>query len=137
MNETLFHPVPSRGRWRIFVIGNHLLVRESLATLISRQPDLLVCGQASDSATAIAAMMREPADAVVVDIALPGKSGLELIKKLRALSPSPRVLVLSLHDEEFYAERVLRAGAMGYVMKQETTDQVSWLFAKSSQGISI
>jgi DNA-binding NarL/FixJ family response regulator len=124
MNETVSKPLPPQARSRVFVVDDHPLVRESLVTLIGRQPDLLVSGQAGDSATAFAAMLREPVDVAVVDIALPGESGLELIKRLQALSPVPRVLVLSMHDEGFYAERALRAGAMGYVMKQETTDKV-------------
>lgn len=111
-------------RFRVFVVDDHPLVRESLVTLIGRQPDLCVRGQAGDSSTAFAAMAREPVDVAVIDISLPGESGIELIKKLRALSPAPRILVLSMHDEAFYAERALRAGAMGYVMKQETTDKV-------------
>ncbi len=124
MNDAVSKPLTPRDRSRVFVVDDHPLVRESLVTLIGRQPDLLACGQAGDSATAFAAMMREPVDVAVVDIALPGESGLELIKRLQALSPVPRVLVLSMHDEAFYAERALRAGAMGYVMKQETTDKV-------------
>jgi DNA-binding NarL/FixJ family response regulator len=124
MSEAISKPVPACNRSRVFVVDDHPLVRESLVTLIGRQPDLIVSGQAGDSATAFAAMVREPVDIAVVDLSLPGESGLELIKKLQALSPIPRVLVLSMHDEAFYAERALRAGAMGYVMKQETTDKV-------------
>lgn len=121
MNETAAsHPVRSS----VFVVDDHPLVRESLVALIGRQPDLIVRGQAEDSASAFAALLREPVDVVVVDLSLPGESGLELIKRLQALSPPPSILVLSMHDEAFYAERALRAGAMGYVMKQETTDKV-------------
>ena len=114
----------SDSRVRVFVVDDHPLVRESLVALINRQTDLYVTGQASDSPSAFSAMLHNPVDIAVVDLSLPGESGLELIKKLQALSPSPRVLVLSMHDEAFYAERALRAGAMGYVMKQETTDKV-------------
>ncbi len=124
MSEKIPSLTTAGGRARVFVVDDHPLVRESLVTLIDHQPDLFVCGQAGDSATAFTAMMHDPADIAVVDIALPGESGLELIKKLQVLSPVPRVLVLSMHDEAFYAERALRAGAMGYVMKQETTDKV-------------
>lgn len=115
---------PPATRARVFVVDDHPLVRESLVALINRQPDLCVRGQAEDSAGAFATLVREPVDVVVVDLSLPGESGLELIKRLQALSPPPAVLVLSMHDEAFYAERALRAGAMGYVMKQETTDKV-------------
>ena len=109
---------------QIFIVDDHPLVRESLAALINRQPDLRVCGQAGDSASAYAALDRAPADVVVVDLSLPGESGLELIKRLQALTPRPRILVVSMHDEAFYAERTLRAGALGYIMKHETTDKV-------------
>ena len=112
MTESAPKPTP-RNRARVFVVDDHPLVRESLVALIGCQPDLCVRGQAGDSATAFAAMLREPVDVAVVDISLPGESGLELIKKLQALSPVPRILVLSMHDEAFYAERALRAGAMG------------------------
>lgn len=115
---------PTAPRARVFIVDDHPLVRESLAALINRQPDMQVSGQAQDSAGAFTAMLREPVDIAVVDLSLPGESGLELIKKLQAITPPPRVVVLSMHDEAFYAERALRAGAMGYVMKQQTTDKV-------------
>lgn len=115
---------PSASRCRVFVVDDHPLVRESLIALIDRQPDLRVCGQAADSASAFSALLGEPADVAVVDLALPGESGIELIKKLQGLASPPRILVLSMHDESSYAERALRAGALGYVMKHETTDKV-------------
>jgi DNA-binding NarL/FixJ family response regulator len=116
-------PSPAVRR-RIFVIDDHPLVRESLVALIDRQPDLRVCGQAGDSASAFAAMLGDPPDVAVVDISLPGESGLELIKRLQALDHPPLLLVVSMHDESVYAERALRAGALGYLMKHETTDKV-------------
>jgi len=124
MSESASISPPSGFRRRVFVVDDHPLVRESLVALIDRQPDLCVCGQAGDSATAFAAMLRQPTDLAVVDLALPGESGLELIKKLQTISPAPRVLVVSMHDEMFYAERALRAGALGYLAKHETTDKV-------------
>lgn len=111
-------------RFRIFVVDDHPLVRESLVALIDRQRDLSICGQAPDSPSAFAALLKDPADVVVVDLGLPGESGLELIKKLQALSPVPSILVVSMYEESSYAERALRAGALGYVMKHETTDKV-------------
>ncbi len=121
-------------RARVFVVDDHPLVRESLSNLINGEPDLRVCGQAGDSATALACLQAEPADIAVVDVALPGESGLELIKKLQDLSPVPLVLVLSMYDEAIYAERALRAGARGYVMKQETTDKVLVAIRQILQG---
>jgi DNA-binding NarL/FixJ family response regulator len=124
MSESQPNFVWSGSRRRVFVVDDHPLVRESLVSLIDGQPDLCVCGQAGDSPAAFAAMLREPADLAVVDLSLPGESGLELIKKLQSISPPPQVLVLSMHDEMFYAERALRAGARGYLAKHETTDRV-------------
>lgn len=112
------------ARHRVFVVDDHPLVLESLVALINRQPDLRVCGQAADSPGAFAALLREPADVAVIDLSLPGESGLELIKKIRALIRPPRILVVSMHEESAYAERALRAGALGYLMKHETTDKV-------------
>ena len=109
---------------RVFVVDDHPLVRESLMALIEDQSDLCVSGEAADSATAFNALLRDSADVVVVDLGLPGESGLELIKKIQALTPLPRILVVSMHEEATYAERALRAGALGYVMKQESTDKV-------------
>ena len=121
-NNLIAFPPPERRT--VFIVDDHPLVRESLAVLLNRQPDLQVCGEAGDSAAAYAAIERLRPDAVVVDISLPGESGLGLIKKLQALTPVPRAIVLSMHDEAFFAERALRAGARGYVMKQEATDKV-------------
>jgi len=118
------NPAEPSSRSRVFVVDDHPLVRESLVALIDRQRDLSVSGQASDSASAFAALLKDPADVAVVDLALPGESGLELIKKIQVLSPTPRILVVSMYDESSYAERALRAGALGYVMKHETSDKV-------------
>src|SRR5471030_595702 len=98
-------PKSSASRRTVFVVDDHPLMRESLAALLDRQPDLCVCGQAGDSATAYAEIVRLQPEIAVVDLSLPGESGLELIKKLQALDPAPRALVLSMHDEAFFAER--------------------------------
>ncbi|MEO6992497.1 MAG: response regulator transcription factor [Lacunisphaera sp.] len=124
MIDLPLHPSDQIHKHSVFVVDDHPLVRESLTALINRQRDLYVTGQAADSASAFEALLKEGADAAVVDLALPGESGLELIKKLQALSPPPRILVVSMHEEATYAERALRAGALGYVMKHETTDKV-------------
>ena len=96
------------------------MIREGLRTLISREPDLSVCGEAETAAEALKATAELNPDLVLVDIGLPGRNGLELIKDLRAFHPALPILVLSMHDELLWAERVLRAGARGYVMKRET-----------------
>jgi DNA-binding NarL/FixJ family response regulator len=90
-----------------------------MAQLIGQQLDLTVCGEAGDAAQALTAVKTSQPDVVLADVTLPGKHGLELIKDLRALHPEVAVLVVSMHDENLYAERALRAGARGYIMKNE------------------
>jgi DNA-binding NarL/FixJ family response regulator len=106
------------GRRRVFLVDDHPLVREGLVNLIERQPDLSVCGQAETAAAAFDAISRAVPDLALVDLSLEASSGLELIKQLQALPAPPPVLVLSMHDETLYAERALRAGARGYIMKR-------------------
>jgi DNA-binding NarL/FixJ family response regulator len=105
----------------VFLVDDHPVLREGLARLIDSQPDLAVCGMAGTTAGALTALDRAQPDLVIVDIALADSNGLELIKQLRARRPELRMLVLSVHDETLYAERALRAGARGYLMKQTPT----------------
>ncbi|GIX49665.1 MAG: DNA-binding response regulator [Candidatus Tectimicrobiota bacterium] len=109
-------------RFRILVVDDHPIVRRGLVWLLAREPDLEVCGEAEDAAQALAAVEALRPDLAIVDIALRASSGLDLIKTLHAQVPQLPVLVLSIHDETLYAERVLRAGGRGYVMKQEATE---------------
>ena len=95
------------------------MMRQGLAALINNEPDLTVCGEAESAGQAMDAIALRKPDLVLADITLPDKSGLELIKDIQAMHPGLRVLVVSMHDESLYAERVLRAGGRGYVMKQE------------------
>src|SRR5260370_2700133 len=106
---------------RIFLVDDHPLVREWLTNLIHQQPDLSVCGEAESGSQALEEISRLKPDIAIVDIALKDSSGIELIKDLKQSSPDVAVLVLSMHEESHYAERALRAGARGYLMKQETT----------------
>ncbi len=92
-----------------------------MAKIIEAEPDLEVCGEAEDGATATTEINQLRPDIVVVDISLPGMNGIELIKNIRALHPAIEFVVLTGHDESIYAMRVLKAGAKGYVMKQEKT----------------
>jgi len=109
---------------RIFIVDDHPLVREWLSVLINQEEDLMVCGVAEDSQQARKeAAVMEP-DLAVVDITLGDDSGLELIGDLKALHPGMAIIVLSMHRESLYAERVQRAGAMGYVMKKESTTSI-------------
>ena len=116
--------VPAGTRRRVFLVDDHPLVREWLGSLIERQPDLAVCGQAETSGAAYEAIARLLPDVAVVDLSLEDGSGLELIKQIQTLPKPPCVLVLSMHDEAIYAERALRAGATGYVMKRSATGRV-------------
>jgi DNA-binding NarL/FixJ family response regulator len=109
---------------RIFVVDDHPLVREGLANLINAQDDLIVCGEAEDSAKAIAGMSKTRPDVALIDISLQNESGLELVKHLAEQFPKVVLIVLSMHDETLYAERALRAGARGYVMKREASKNV-------------
>ena len=106
-------------RKRILVVDDHPILREGLLQSINREPDLVVCGEAEDAHQTLEAISKLKPDLVLVDIGLPGKSGFELVKDVRIAHPELPVLVLSMHDESLYAERVLRAGARGYIMKQE------------------
>jgi DNA-binding NarL/FixJ family response regulator len=108
----------------VFIVDDHPLVREGLTNLINRQSDLVVCGEAKDSAEAIDGMTKERPDIAIIDISLTNESGLELIKQLVKQFPQVALIVLSMHDEALYAERALRAGARGYVMKHETSKNV-------------
>lgn len=109
---------------RVFLVDDHPLFREGLAGLINRLPDLKVCGEAETMTDAIEGMKRTKADAAIVDLSLREGSGIDLIKGIRAHSPSTAILVLSMHDERRYAERCIRAGARGYVMKAQSATQV-------------
>ena len=109
---------------RIFIVDDHPVFREGLVGLLQRQQDLTVCGQAGDARPVLTAIERLKPDLVLVDVGLPGRSGLELIKDLRAVSPETAMLVISLHDETLYAEPALRAGAHGYIMKREDPQKV-------------
>jgi DNA-binding NarL/FixJ family response regulator len=109
---------------KIFLVDDHPLVREWLTQLINQQSDLLVCGETESAPAALSAMAAAQPDLAIVDISLKSSSGVELIKNLKELHPGVPVLVLSMHDESLYAERVLRAGARGYINKRETAQKV-------------
>jgi DNA-binding NarL/FixJ family response regulator len=109
----------SAAKKRVLLVDDHPMTREGLAQLIGNQPDLEVCGEAGNAFEALEKIALLKPDVVLSDITLPGKSGLELIKDIQAMHPSVLVLVISMHDEALYVERVLRAGGRGYIMKQE------------------
>jgi DNA-binding NarL/FixJ family response regulator len=105
-------------------VDDHPVVREGLAEMINRQPGFRVCGEAEDRARALAAIETCKPDLAIVDLALKDSSGIELIKDIRARHPQLRVLVVSMHDEMVNAERVVRAGASGYVTKEEAATRI-------------
>ena len=113
-----------KSKVKIFLVDDHPLVREWLTNLIHQQPDLAVCGEAETAPQALQAVARLKPDVAIVDISLKSGSGIELIKNIRMLRPPVLVIVLSMHDENLYAERALRAGARGYIMKRETAKKV-------------
>ena len=119
MVSTSVQPTNAAPRARIAVIDDHPLVREGLAARIAAQPDLEVCCEAADTETALKLIRERKPALAIVDVALKNGSGLDLIKALAADGNGPRVLVVSAYDEELFAERMLRAGAHGYVNKQE------------------
>jgi len=115
--------VPSKNKIepvkkRILIVDDHPMMRQGLAQLINQEPDLCVAWEAGNAAQAMTVVSANTPDIIIADISLPDKNGLELIKDVRVLCATP-ILVISMHDEKLYAERVLRAGGRGYIMKQE------------------
>ncbi|MGO8927394.1 MAG: response regulator [Limisphaerales bacterium] len=115
---------PAKQRIRILLVDDHPLVRERLTEIINREADLTVCGEAEDRHEAIAAIPSKRPDLAIVDLTLKNSDGLELVKDIHARWPKVRMLVVSMHDESLYAERVIRAGALGYITKQEATRKI-------------
>jgi DNA-binding NarL/FixJ family response regulator len=109
---------------KILLVDDHPLVREWLANLINEEPDFEVCGSAGNAREALGLIGTLLPRIVVVDISLDGGSGLELIKDVKAVHPKVDMIVLSMHDEMLYAERAMRAGAAGYIMKRDATEKV-------------
>lgn len=117
-------PAARKAKYRVLLIDDHPLLRKGLAELINQEPDLEVCGEAEEAPKAFEAVGVLNPDVALVDISLKGGNGLELIKNIKARFPDLPLLVLSMHDETLYAERALRAGSLGYIMKEEAIDKV-------------
>ena len=109
---------------RVLIIDDHVMMRDGVAEIIEHAEDLSVCGSASTANEGLEILNKLKPDLVLVDITLPGKNGIEFIKDARAMQPGLRVLVMSMHDESLYADRVLRAGGRGYIRKQEGGDKL-------------
>src|SRR5688500_15400608 len=113
-----------KSKTKILIVDDHPMMRQGLVQLIDNESDLAVSGEAETAEQAISMVNQSRPDLILADISLTGKSGLELLKDLQALEPGLPVLVISMHDESLYAERVLRAGGRGYIMKQEGGKQI-------------
>lgn len=125
---------PSSKKTNILIVDDHPMMREGLAQLIGREADLAVCGEAENAAKALEAVNELTPDLVLIDITLNGRNGLELIKDVLSVAPDTLILVISMHDETLYAERVLRAGGRGYVMKQEGGKKIMQAIRKVLEG---
>jgi DNA-binding NarL/FixJ family response regulator len=122
--ETKTPLVNRKPKTKVLLVDDHPILRQGLARLINAEADLVVCGEAEDAARAFDAVGVLSPDVAVIDISLKGSNGIELTKNIKARYPSLPILVLSMHDESLYAERALRAGALGYIMKEEASEQV-------------
>jgi DNA-binding NarL/FixJ family response regulator len=114
----------TKPRARVLIVDDHPAVREALALRIGRQPDLEVCGEAADTSEALRLIADAEPDVAVVDITLKTGNGIDLIKRIKDRNSDVRILVWSMHSESLYAERALRAGALGYVNKDQATDRI-------------
>ncbi len=126
--------LPKKDPAKVLIVDDHPVVREGLAMLIARQPDLEVCGEAADVAEAVRQAAATNPDVAVVDIGLQSGNGLDLIRRLKAHDNELRILVWSMFGERLYAERSLRAGALGYITKEQATDQIIDAIRKVREG---
>ena len=117
-------PTKTVARKKILIVDDHPMRREGLRGVIGREPDLIVCREAENARQAVEAVAQSAPDLVLMDITLPGKNGLELVKDLKALHPQLAILAISMHEESLYAERMLRAGASGYITKQQPSEEL-------------
>jgi DNA-binding NarL/FixJ family response regulator len=123
-----------KDKAKVLIVDDHPIVREGLADLVNKEKDLVVCGQAEDGYQAMEAIRELEPDIAIVDISLKDTSGLELMKDIKTQYSGLPVLALSMHEESLYAERALRAGAKGYVMKREATKNVVMAIRKVLSG---
>lgn len=115
---------PAATKKRIMIIDDHVIVRQGLTHLINQEIDLMVCGEAEDGQKGLSEIDRLKPDVVLLDVSLPGMNGIEFLKNAKARHPDLPIVVLSMHDESLYAERALRAGALAYLMKKSSSDEV-------------
>lgn len=115
----------SEANRRVFIVEDHPVFREGLVRMLNTETDLEVCGEAGDFEAGLKGIKKQKPDLVLVDLELPDKSGLDLIKKVRSLKIPVKMLVVSMYDEALYADRVLRAGGDGYIMKEESPEEIT------------
>ena len=131
-------PNDAPAKKRVLIVDDHPIFRAGLTSLVNLETELTVCGEANDAAQAMHALEKLHPDLVLLDMSLPGKGGLELLKDIRAIAPQTPVLIISMHDETLYAERVIKAGGRGYIMKQEGPEKIVQAVRKVlSGGISV
>lgn len=126
--------VTAKQKNRIFIVDDHPIVRKGLAQLINQEEDLVICGEADNAETALEALKKVKPDIAIVDISLRGIDGFELTRLIRARFDNIPVLVISMHDESLFAERALRVGARGYIMKQEAIEKMMEAIRKVLRG---
>lgn len=117
-------PNDAPAKKRVLIVDDHPIFRAGLTGLVNLEGELTVCGEANDATQAMHALEKLHPDLVLLDMSLPGKGGLELLKDIRAITPQMPVLIISMHDETLYAERVIKAGGRGYIMKQEGPEKI-------------
>jgi DNA-binding NarL/FixJ family response regulator len=127
-------PSTKNQKLRLFLVDDHPLVRERLRKLIEQQPEWTVCGEFGEAAECLRQLPQSKPDLVIVDLSLGKSHGIELIKDIKAQDGGARVLVLSMHDESLFAERALRAGALGYVTKQEPAEVILTAIRRAASG---
>lgn len=119
---------------RIFIVDDHVILREGLTLIINLEEDFEICGEAEDAAEALRLIGELQPDLAIVDITLKESSGIELVRDLKSIEYNIPVLILSMHDESFYANRAIKAGARGYIMKQETSKNLANAIRKIMAG---
>ena len=124
VNSTDQQALPLNTKLRVLLVDDHPITRQGMKALINQQPNLEVCAESDNAAQAVELLTKTQPDLAILDVSLKATNGIELTKNLKAHAPNLPILIVSMHDEALFAERALRAGAMGYVMKQEAGEKV-------------
>lgn len=125
INQPLTSSSDRTGKVRVLLVDDHPITRQGIRALVNQQLNLEVCGEADTATQALELVGTLEPDIIILDISLPQTNGIELTKQIKTIAPDKPILVVSMHDEALYAERAIRAGAMGYVMKEEAGDKVA------------